>query len=207
LFLAILLRWRWKIACALIVIVGLLLYGLELAAILRARKRLATDWGIKNFLTGIAMLLPLSVLGLILSWPGLPLNSLTGQLENLYGFVALIGVITPAIVGMLYKIIPFLVWFKRYSRQIGRARVPALADMYSARLQMAGYWAYLLGLGTTSTAIFYASNSGIRIGCALLAVSLASFMFNVFSMLSHFVKPKLKPFTPSTISAKPAECL
>jgi hypothetical protein len=206
-FLAILLRWRWRIACALLVILGLALYGFELAAILRARKRLAIDWGIKGFLTGIAMLVPLSVLGIMLSWPGLPLNPLTGQLENLYGFLAVIGLITPAIVGMLYKIIPFLVWFQSYSRQIGRARVPALADMYSAHLQMAGYWAYLLGLCTTSAGIVCASSAGIRIGCSLVALSLATFMLNVFSILSHLVKPKLKPFTAPTVGVKPAECV
>jgi len=205
-FLAVLLRWRGKIACTLIVVAGLALYGLELTAILRTRKRRSFDWGIRLFLTGVTMLLPLSVLGVILSWPGLPLNALTGQLENLYGFLALIGVITPAIIGMLYKIIPFLVWFKSYSRQIGRARVPALADMYSASGQMLGFWAYLLGLSVTSVAIVATSTAAIRLGCALLALSLLTLLLNVGLMLNHFLKPKLKPVSPM-VGAKPAACL
>ena len=36
------------------------------------------------------------------SWPGLPLNTFAGQLESLYGFLGFIGVITLAIIGMLY---------------------------------------------------------------------------------------------------------
>ena len=90
---------------------ALVVYGWEIAAILRARKRRASDWGVKYFLTAIMLMLPLCILALVLSWPGLPLNTFTGQLENLYGFLGLIGVITFAIMGMLYKIIPFLVWF------------------------------------------------------------------------------------------------
>ena len=43
------------------------------------------------------------------STAGLPLNPVTGQLENLYGFLGLIGVVVFALAGMLYKIIPFLV--------------------------------------------------------------------------------------------------
>ena len=149
------------------------------AAILRARKRRALDWGIKYFLTAIVLLLPLSVLAVVLSWPGLPLNTFTGQLENLYGFLGLIGVITFAIMGMLYKIIPFLVWFGRYSRQIGRAQVPALADLYSARLQALGYWAYLAGLAVTSGAIVLSNETGVRIGCGFLALGVATLALNV----------------------------
>jgi hypothetical protein len=139
--------------------------------------------------------LPLSALAVILSWPGLPLNRFTGQLENLYGFLGLIGVITFALVGMLYKIIPFLVWFGCYSREIGRAKVPSLSDLYSVALQAVGYWSYLAGLLVTSAGIILSSETGVRAGCGLLAVSVATFALNVGRMLAHFIKPSLKPFT------------
>ncbi len=204
-FVTILLRSRLKPAFALVVIAALAVYGWELAAILRARKRRALDWGIKYFLTAIALLLPLSVLAIVLSWPGLPLNTFTGQLENLYGFLGLIGVITLAIIGMSYKIIPFLVWFGRYSRQIGRARVPSLADLYCARLQALGYWTYLAGLTITSGAIVLSNATGVRIGGGFLALGVAALALNVGKMLAHFFKPALKPFTlPTSIAPKTA---
>ncbi len=74
----------------------------------------------------------------------------TMQLENVYGLLALVGLVGLAILGMLYKIVPFLVWFHSYSRQIGRAKVPALGEMYSVPLQVAGYWTYLAGLLATA---------------------------------------------------------
>lgn len=121
---AIALRSWLKLAFALVLIAALMLYGLELRAILRARRRQVLDWGLKHFLTALGLLIPLRALGLVLSWPTLPLTPAVGQWENVYGFGALFGVVTLAILGMLYKIVPFLVWLARYSSWIGRARVP-----------------------------------------------------------------------------------
>ncbi len=197
-FITILLRSPWKLAFALVVIVALSIYRLELRAILRAGKRRPLDWGIKYFLTAVTLLVPLSVLAVVLSWPGLPLNAFTGQLENVYGFLGLIGVVSFAIIGMLYKIIPFLVWFGSYSKHIGRAQVPALADMYSARLQAVGYWTFLAGLLVTIIATLFSNAVVVRCGCGLLAFSLAVFAVNVGKILSHYFRPTLKPLTLRT---------
>jgi hypothetical protein len=201
LFFAILLRSVWKPAFAFVVVAALAIYARELAAILGARKRRTVDWGLKYFLTAVALLGPLSVLGLVLSWPGLPLNALTGQLENLYGFLGLIGVVAFAIIGMLYKIIPFLVWFASYSRHAGRAQVPALADLYSERLQVAGYWTFVAGLATAGAGIVLAREPVVRWGAGLLACSLATLVCNVGRMFTHWFRPQLKPFLPRPVIA------
>jgi hypothetical protein len=193
-FVTILLQSPLKPLFALITIAALMVYGWELAAILRARKRRTLDWGIRYFITAIALLAPLSLLAMLLSLPGLPLTAFTGQLENAYGFIGFIGVVSFAIIGMLYKIIPFLVWFACYSRQIGRARVPALSDLYSARWQAAGYWLYLAGLAVTTGGIVLSSEAGVRAGSIVLALSAGTLIFNVVLMLSHFVRPEFKPF-------------
>ena len=202
-FVTILLRSPWKLAFALVVMAALVVYGVELAAILRARKRRVMDWGIKYFLTAVGLYAPVSALAMVLAWPTLPLNPFTGQLENLYGFLGLIGVVSFAIMGMLYKIVPFLVWFGRYSRQIGRAQVPALADLYSAKLQAVGYWSYLAGLSVTGTAIMFSSEIFVRYGAALLALSVLTLAINVALMLSHYFRPSLQPLSvPSSAIPK-----
>jgi hypothetical protein len=194
-FVTILLRHRLKFAFALVVVAGLACYGIEMVAILRARKRRTLDWGLRYFLTAIGLLVPLSVLGLVLSWPGLPLTALTGQLENVYGFMAFLGVISFAIIGMFYKIIPFLVWYGSYSRQIGLSKIPSLADLYSPGLQAVGYWAYLAGLAVTAIAIVLANAFAVRCGCALLALSLGTLAVNVLKMLGHLIRPRIEPLT------------
>ena len=192
-FISVLLLLTLRPVFAVVTVAALVLYAAELISILRARKRRALDWGVRYFLTAIALLAPLSVAALVLSWPHLPLNSFTNQLENVYGFLAFFGVISFAVVGMLYKIIPFLVWFGTYSRHIGLARVPALAEMYSARLQMAGYWTFLAALLATSAGIMSGGGMIVRAGCILLAASLATLAINVGKILSHYFHPRLTP--------------
>ena len=192
-FVTILLRNRLAFAFALVVVAGLACYGIEMIAILSTRKRRTLDWGLRAFLTAIGLLAPLSILALVLSWPGLPLTTLTGQLENVYGFVALVGVVSFAIIGMFYKIIPFLVWYGSYSRQIGLSKVPSLADLYSPGLQAVGYWTYIAGMAVTVIAIILANTVAARCGCALLALSLGTLAVNVIKMLSHLIHPKVEP--------------
>jgi hypothetical protein len=201
-FFTILLRSSWKLAFALMAVAALGIYGWELRAILRARKRKALDWGVRYFLTAVTLLALVSVLAVVLSWPGLPFNLFTGQLENLYGFLGLIGVISFAIIGMLYKILPFLVWFGVYSKHIGRAQVPALADMYSSQMQMIGYWNFLVSLVVISAGILGQSENTIRIGSLFLIASIACLLLNVGMILIHAARPRVTPFIPSHLAKK-----
>src|SRR5262249_13064402 len=98
-----------------------------------------------------------------------------------------------ALIGMLYKIIPFLVWFGTYSKKVGFAKVLTLADLYSERLQMAGYFAFLSGLAAMSFGIVAANGNAIRIGGVLLAGSLGTLLLNVARMIAHFVRSKIEP--------------
>jgi hypothetical protein len=175
----------------LVVLAGLGTFFVEIRAILAARQRRALDWGLRYFLTALTVLGLCGVLGLILCWPRLPLNVFTGQLENLYGFLALVGFVTFAILGMLYKIIPFLVWYTRYSREIGKKKVPALADLYSPALQAGGYWTFLGGLSATSCAILLSAERAMPWCCALLLLALCIFLANAGCMLSHLVRPRV----------------
>ena len=196
-FVTILLRSPWKLAFALVVITGLALYGIEIASILRTRKRRRLDWGMKTFLTAIALLLPMSALAIALSWPALSLNILTGRLENLYGFLGLIGVISFALIGMLYKIVPFLVWYGVYSKKVGLAKVPTLAELYSERLQITGYFAFLFGLVGVSVGVLLGNAPTLQLVALFLAGSLGTLWLNVVRMVAHFFFPEIEPLAAS----------
>jgi hypothetical protein len=200
---AILLSHPWKILFASVAVAGLAVYGWEIAAILRTRKRRNLDWGLKYFLTALALLLPVSALGILLAWPGLPGTALTTQLENVYGFLGFIGVVSFAILGILYKIVPFLVWYASYSKAIGRNKVPALADLYSPAWQAAGYWLFLTGLGVTTAATAAGHETGVRVGCILLLASVAVFAVNMGRILSHLPWPRLEPLVRKPACALP----
>jgi hypothetical protein len=172
-----------------VLVAGIALYLVEIWFILRARKRRALDWALKYFLSGLALLVPLCLSGLVLSWPGLPLNALAGQLENAYGFLAFAGVISMAIIGMLYKIVPFLVWQTSYSKHIGRRKVPSLGELYSQRLQAWSFWAYTLGLAVTVSGILPGSAGLARAGAATLLASVLCLVINLVIILRHLVRP------------------
>ena len=201
-FVTILLRSPWKLLFAGVAIAGLVFYAVEMRAILRARKRRVLDWGLKYFLTAISLLGVISALAAVLSWPGLPLNEFTGQLENLYGYGAVLGVVTLAILGMLYKILPFLVWYGTYSRHIGARRVPSLADLYSPWIQAAQFAVYLVALVVAGGGIIGGSALWVRIGFGMLAVAFGLFAVNAAKMLSHLVWPKVQPLTAPAALAK-----
>lgn len=181
----ILFQSPWKIAPVLVTIAGLALYGIELRAILRVRTRAALDWGMRSFLTGVVFLALLSILALVLCWPGLPATPHTLRFENVYAVLAIFGVLWLTILGMLGKILPFFVWFHRYSDEIGRNKVPQLADMYSAKLQATGYWLHLAGLLSAAPAVASQCAPLAIIGCALLGANLLTFLINAALILSH----------------------
>lgn len=200
-FLGILCRSPSKLFFTLLVIAGLVIYGMEIKAILRARKCKTLDWGLKYFLTALSFLVPLSLLALVLSWPSLPLNEFTGQLENLYGLIALLGLLSFAILGMLYKVVPFLIWYATYSREIGRNKVPTLAELYSPNLQAIGYWTYLGGLLLLSAGIILSNENIVRVGAVIFAVSLLVFSLNVTKILIHLFRPQIEPLPVRVVAS------
>jgi hypothetical protein len=184
----ILLRSPWKLAFALLTVTGLAFFAVELSAILRARQRQALDWGVRYFLTGAILLAPLSFLAIVLCWPGLPVTHFTQQLENAYAIIALLGVLGFAITGMLYKILPFLIWFHRYSNDVGRTRVPALADMLSPRLQAVGYGMHLGGVLIAAAASVLGHTRCATVAGTLIAASVLLLGINAIYIVSHLLR-------------------
>lgn len=203
LFVTIALRSAWKLAFALLAAAAVALYVIEMRAILRARKRKVIDWGLRHFVTALGLLGFVTVLGIVLAVPALPATEFTAQLETVYGFLGIVGVITITILGFLYKIVPFIVWYHSYSRHVGRHRVPSLADLYSEKLQIAGYWIFLSGLALTSAGAAGMKEALVRVGVLVLLGSLLVFAVNLAGMLRHFFRPQLAPLTPRPNPALP----
>ena len=90
----------------------------------RRRKRPTLDWGLRFVLTGTACLVPLGALGLALA-----LGVGSGPRVALaYAVLALGGWVSLTIVGMMLKIVPFLVWYRVYAPRAGREPVPTLSS-------------------------------------------------------------------------------
>lgn len=190
---------KLKLLFGIVALAGVACYLLEMTAIVRARKRRELDWGLKTFMTAVSFLGVVALIGTFLAWPTLTLTTLIGQVENLYGFLALFGFITLAIMGMMHKIIPFLVWYYSYSRQIGKNKVPALADLYSVSLQKVSYFTFVAGLLAASTSILLQHSGGVRLSALLMLLGALFLGANIGLIFRHLLKPRLEPLA----SARP----
>ncbi|MDM7324854.1 MAG: hypothetical protein P3W93_007715 [Thermus sp.] len=106
--------------------------------ILQNRMKKVLDIGVRHYLLGL-FFLGLSLLAL-------PFNPAWAALWFGLGFVGLV------VTGMLYKILPFLVWTHRYAPKAGKEKVPMLKEMLP---EGAGYLAGgLLALGALLVPFF-----------------------------------------------------
>ncbi len=102
---------------------ALLLYGYNLFDMLKNRKRRFKDATYAFWLLGLAS--GLVALPLMASW-----GFIHGDWNRfMFGGLMLFGFASSIILGMLYKIIPFLVWFHRFSRLAGLVEIPMMDDL------------------------------------------------------------------------------
>jgi len=81
--------------------------------------------------------------------------------------------------GHLYKIVPFLVWFHRYSQLVGKERVPMLHEMYPKKQAWFMYGFSLVGGALVGMALLAGHTELFRAGASFL---LAGALFLASSM-------------------------
>lgn len=131
------LRWPPTVmaAAALLPAGAVALFLRDQWSFLRARGRRRLDVGLR--LTAMAM--PYLAAAAALAWAGV-----AGLWRPAHGAViilALLGWFGCLVSGQTYKIVPFLVWYRRYAPHAGREKVPLLREMYDERLAGVGTWA------------------------------------------------------------------
>ncbi len=173
----------------------------EIVAMYRRRFR-APDFPLRTFFVGVAMLAPAALAGAA-ALLGLEGRGLPPRAGGAFFALAVFGVLTPCILGMAGKIVPFLAWQWRYSAHIGRAKVPLVTDLFRPwllRIQFLATVPACLALGAgvwlDSTPLL----RGAALGLLLAALTLA---LNVAGLLPHLLRPRLQPLAPS-FGARPA---
>ena len=151
--------------------VGFYFYQIWLIYKTRVRKEL--DIWYKSMLFGYASFVLAALLGFIYILSGATLErALHGAFWFLFVFFAFL------INGHLYKIVPFLVWFHRFSPLVGKQKVPMLHEMYPRRQAEFEFWfsaagALLVGVALLvgSEELFKAGASFLFVGAIFLATS------------------------------------
>jgi len=141
---------------------GVIAFLFQARRFFRARIRPRLDAGMRFAATALCFLAAAAILGAFV-----PVLGITHpRLATAYVLVGLLGGIVLYVVGHFYKIVPFLVWIARFRGRMGKGHVPAVADLYSARVA-------LVQLGAMSVGVL-ALGGGVLAGCTLCARAGAS---------------------------------
>lgn len=166
------------------------------SALAADRRRPALDWGLRFVLTGTAALLPAMVMGL-----GFSTGLLAGpRLGLAYALLVLAGWVSLTIVGMLLKIVPFLVWYRVYGPRAGRAPVPALGELSQPAAEALSYGLLTGGVTWLVLAAVLGGPASLRIGAGIelagglvFALVLGRVLSHLFSSPPADVPPTMAP--------------
>ena len=153
------------------------------AGLLRSSRRPAFDWALRFLVAGAAYLVVAAALGVALA-----LGAVGGPRWALaYGVLALGGWASLTIIGMMLKIVPFLVWYRVYAPLAGRMPVPGLADLRWPAMEKLTFVALTAGVATLALAVAIGHAACIQAASALLLAGTVAFAADVASVLHHLV--------------------
>ncbi len=161
-------------------VVGHLAWVLDMV---RGRKRPALDWGLRFVLTGALALVPATGLGLALAF-----DALAGPRVALaYAVLALGAWASLTIVGMLLKIVPFLVWYRAYAPRAGRAPVPTLPDLGWRAAERLAWVMLTAGFAALAGALWLGGRTEIRAAGVIVAAGATAFAAALARVLHHLM--------------------
>lgn len=140
------------------------LYFYQIYIIYKTRVRLENDIYFRSLLFSYGSLVSVLIMGAVYLIHPLP------QLLLTIGWMLFLGYITFIINGHLYKIVPFLVWYQRFSPFIGKRKVPMLADMVPVKSAKLQFVLSSVGVIVAAFGIFFRSNEIFKAGISFLFV-------------------------------------
>jgi len=103
-------------------------------------------------------------------------------------WLVVMGFFTFVINGHLLKIIPFLVWFERFSELVGKKKVPMLHEMLPDREVEYSFWLSMSGLIVGAIGLLIGSNDLFKGGVMLLAIGSIFMLKTVLYILNFKVE-------------------
>ena len=152
--------------------------------LIRERRRKRPDASLLGWIFGLSTgIFTLFAVVITLIWP-------TETLKQLVGWLALWGWASMIIHAMLHRIIPFLVWYSRFSPLVGMkkgVKIPSMRKLLPDQISRRGI---LLHFGTTvfgAGAILLASDQLFRMTGILILFVAGNLMFSIFKVLTTSV--------------------
>jgi len=184
--------WGFKpvlMAGLLFMTLAMIFSGHAFSATLRSRKRKRLEPGIKSFAWGMMALAAATLLGTYAIHSGSDLAS-DPKIARLYITVGVALALSLSILGMLCKILPFLIWMKAYGGKIGKQKVPLATELSSRRLEMSWLMLHTSGIMVCLSAVLWENILLAVVGTLLFATGSVCFFSNATRIVLHLIYPR-----------------
>jgi len=162
-----------------LIVLGIIFFLLQIHIIFKNRIRKKFDIGIKFSSVAYIMLGLTTVLGTFIAF--VDYESII-NLTLVYGYMIIFGYISMLIVGQMYKIVPFLVWYHKYSSKVGLEPVPMLKDMFNEKFAYVEFYLMLTAVFGSLYSLTFRSEIGLLISFSLMLISSIIFLFNMITI-------------------------
>lgn len=176
------LTWIGKIVPFGLMFLGVLAALWQMLLYFRKRVRKQNDFWAKNMIASFISAL-FSMIVLVFA-----LVNGSDKMVILFGFIFLFGFLIYFIVGHIYKILPFLVWYQRFSPLVGKQKVPMLHDMIDTKIADWQFWITSIGLILGAVAIGVGHKLLFQIGSLVMAIGTLLVMYNILFTLMYKIK-------------------
>lgn len=153
-------------------IIAILLYFFQLVKMTKSRKKVVHDIWAKSIYVGFSSFIASFLLFIIY------LINQDAEILKVASWIMLVGFFGFLIIGNLYKIIPFLLWFEIYSPLIEEQNVPMLHELLPSKLPTLQFISSTIGLVFSSygllirePAIFYVGATSLLLGAIFFALT------------------------------------
>ena len=167
------------IACSILLTATVWLFAYDYWRMLHIRHRKVLDTTQYHAIAAVlyfALIVPLGVLVTLFHWQ-------QPAILPLLVLLAFVGWLGQSTIGYLYKIVPFLIWNKRYGPLVGRQKVPLMRDMIHQRWAIISFWFINVGLVGTSLLALFALVLPAQIAAGIMGAGLIVAAINIIGVL------------------------
>jgi cbb3-type cytochrome oxidase subunit 1 len=162
-----------------LIVLGIIFFLLQINLIFKNRIRKQFDIGIKFSSVAYLMFGLTTLLGTFIAFVDYE-NII--NLTLVYGYMIIFGFVSMIIVGQMYKIVPFLVWYHKYSSIVGIEKVPMLKDMFNKKFAQVGFYFMLTSVFGSLYSLSSRSEVELLISFLLMFISSIIFLFNMITI-------------------------
>lgn len=177
----------------LLIAIGLFVYVIADGLIAGPSRLPKLDLSVRFMVVGLVYLVATALLGTLMGATG------WNSLSPIHLHLGLIGMVTNTIVGVMYHIVPFVVWWEVYAPRLGTEQVPLLKQLYDERSAERQLYGLNGGLLLMLAGFAFGLNFLLAIGGAILLIVALAYLQQMLRVVGHRRRLRASPSgAPST---------